>query len=166
MVVEKLQQAVGDIKEHRNEIINNLINFSKTDSLLFWDTDENIAKKQEQVWGPIMQWVGEMLHAQYVTTNNLDVPMQKANTLNNFKMFLENMSDKELAAFYLAALNMRSGILAAALVKGKINAKQAFEASALEELVQSEHWGKDKLAEERRKSMLDELKEIEKFLKQ
>lgn len=166
MVVEKLQQAVSDIKEHRNDIITNLLNFSKTDSLLFWDTDENVAKKQEQVWGPIMQWMGEMLHAQYVTSNNLNVPMQKANTLNNFKKFLENMSDKELAAFYLATLNMRSGILAAALVKGKINAKQAFEASALEELVQSEHWGKDKLAEERRQNMLNELKDIEKFLKQ
>ena len=143
-----------------------MFHISKTDSLLFWDADENVAKKQEQVWGPIIQWMGETLHSQYVTTNKLSVPLQKANTMQNFKQFVENMSDKELAAFYLATLNMRSGILAAALVKGRINAQQAFEASALEELVQTEHWGKDKFAEERRQNMLDELIDIEKFLKQ
>ena len=166
MVEQKLQQAVNDIKNYRSDIISKLIQFSKTDSLLFWDTDAKVAQRQQEVWGPIMQWMGEMLHAQYITSTNLNVPLQKANTLKNFQKFLETMSDKELAAFYLAALNMRSGILAAAFVKGKINAKQAFEASALEELVQSEHWGKDKLAEERRSKMLNELKDIEKFLKQ
>ncbi len=166
MTVEKLQQAVGEIKDNRADIIAKLLQFSKTDSLLFWDSDDKVAKKQQEVWGPIMQWMGETLHAQYVTTNKLDVPLQKANTMENFQKFVEKMSDRELAAFYFATLNMRSGILAAALVKGRINAKQAFEASALEELVQSEYWGKDKFAEERRNNMLNELKDIEKFLKQ
>ncbi len=166
MTVAKLQQAVSEIKDNRADIIDRLLQFSKTDSLLFWDSDAKVAKKQKEVWGPIMQWMGETLHAQYITTNKLDVPLQKANTMENFQKFVESMSDKELAAFYLATLNMRSGILAAALVKGKINAKQAFEASALEELVQSEYWGKDKFAEDRRHNMLNELKDIEKFLKQ
>ena len=166
MIVTKLQQAVSEIKENRSDIIARLLQFSKTDSLLFWDSDDKVAKRQQEVWGPIMQWMGETLHAQYVTTSKVDVPLQKANTMENFQKFVEKMSDKELAAFYLATLNMRSGILAAALVKGKINAKQAFEASALEELVQSEHWGKDKFAEDRRKNLLNELKDIEKFLKQ
>ena len=74
-------------------------------------------------------------------------------------------SDKELAAFYLAALNMRSVLLAAALVKGRLNARQAFEASCLEELWQAEKWGVEEEAEKRRQSLKQELVEIEDFLK-
>ena len=78
---------------------------------------------------------------------------------------MQTLNDKELTGFYFAALNTCSILLAAALIKGKINAKQAFEASCLEELWQAEKWGNDEAAENRRKSLLQELEEIEVFIK-
>lgn len=70
-----------------------------------------------------------------------------------------------MAAFYLAALDMRSVLLAAALVKGHLNAEEVYEAAFLEELWQAENWGIDEEAEEKRRELKAELEEIEDFLK-
>ena len=78
---------------------------------------------------------------------------------------MEGMSDEELAAFYLASMNMKSELLAAALVKGHINADEAYKAAYLEELSQADRWGYDEIAEERRQNMRSELSDIEDFLK-
>ena len=74
-------------------------------------------------------------------------------------------ANKELGAFYVAALNMKSVLLAAALVKGKINANQAFEAAFLEELWQNENWGADEEALKKREELKQELVDVENFLK-
>lgn len=165
MTKEKLKQAVCEIKQHRDDIIAKLVQFSKSDSLLFWDTDASVAQKQEQLWAPVLKWARQAMNIGYTTTDTLNVPEQDAGSLDRLKSFIEGMSDEELAAFYLASMNMKSELLAAALVKGHINADQAYNAAYLEELCQSERWGQDQCAEERRLSMKSELNDIEKFLK-
>lgn len=165
MTKTKLEQAVCEIKQHRNDVISRLVQFSKTDSLLFWNKDAVWASKQEKLWAPVLRWADKTMNADYITTDKLEVVEQSKHTLEGLQHFIEKMSDKELAAFYLASINMRSELLAAALVKGHINAEQAFDAAYLEELSQAERWGRDELAEERRQLMKNELTEIEDFLK-
>ena len=165
MTKEKLEQAITEIKNHREEIITRLVQFSKTDSLLFWDKEVSLYKKQEELWGPILKWAHHNLNAKYLTTDKMEVVEQKKNTLQGLKKFLETMSDKELAAFYLASINMKSELLAAALVRGFINAETAYNAAYLEEISQAERWGKDENAEQKRQVLKKELIDIENFLK-
>ena len=164
MTVNKLEQAVGEIKVRRGDVIDKLVEFAPTDSLLFWANNDELIKKQEQLWNPILNWANKELNAKYITTKNLDVPEQDEYSINNLKNFMENLSDKELAAFYLASVNMKSELLAAALVKGHISAEQAFDAANLEELWQAEHWGKESVSEQKRQSLKQELRDIEQFL--
>ncbi len=166
MTVEKLKQAVGEIQERREDVIDRLLQFAPTDSLLFWGNNEDLVKKQEQLWSPVLNWANREINTKYITTRDLNVPEQDEYSLNNLKNFMENLSDKELAAFYLASVNMKSELLAAALVKGHISAEQAFDAANLEELWQTEHWGKESVSEERRQSLKRELHDIEQFLNQ
>ncbi|MBQ8784846.1 MAG: hypothetical protein IJZ59_02255 [Alphaproteobacteria bacterium] len=165
MTKEKLEQAITEIKNHREEIITRLVQFSKTDSLLFWDKEVSLYEKQEELWGPILKWAHHNLNAKYMTTDKMEVVEQKKNTLQGLKKFLETMSDKELAAFYLASINMKSELLAAALVRGFINAETAYNAAYLEEISQAERWGKDENAEQKRQVLKKELIDIENFLK-
>jgi len=160
-----LQKSIAQIADNRNEIIDKLVKFSLTDMLLFWSANEDLAKHQQKLWLPILSWAKQDLETKYKTTKTFDVPEQDSNAGEKLKLFLQSLSDKELTGFYFAALNMRSVLLAAALIKGKITAQQAFEASCLEELWQAEKWGNDKAADCRRKSLLQELKEIETFVK-
>lgn len=111
-----------------------------------------------------MKWAREELDAKFVTTQSLDVPEENRTSGYRLKQFMETLSDRELTAFYAAALKMRSVLLAAALVKGKINSEEAFRAAFLDELWQAETWGADEEAENRRQTIKNEICEIEKFL--
>ncbi len=164
MTLEKLKQATEEIAQYRQDIIKRLLQYAGTDLLLFWGTNKDLVAKQEKLWQPLLEWAKEEFQTQFVKTQQLDVPIQDKQTGVRLKLFLESLSDKELAAYYLAALNMRSVLLAAALVKGRITAKQAFEAAYLEELYQAEVWGSDDEAEAKRQERLQELCDIEKFL--
>ena len=126
-----LEKTAKEIGKSREEIIDRLVQFALTDMLLFWGQNKSLVERQEKTWGPLLEWANEEINTKFIRTQGLDVPEQEKTSGYRLKMFLEKLSDKELAAFYAAALNMKSVLLAAALVKGRINAKQAFEAAYL-----------------------------------
>ncbi len=159
-----LEKAREEIAKNRAEVIERLVQFSMTDLLLFWGQEKDLMERQTKIWGPILAWAEEKMKAKFVTTQGLDVPQENQTSGYRLKVFLESLSDKELTAFYAAALQMRSVLLAAALVRGKINAEEAFQAAFLDELWQAEIWGSDEEAEKRRQTIKSEIEEIERFL--
>ena len=159
-----LDKAKEEIAKNRAEVIERLVQFSMTDLLLFWGQEKDLMERQAKIWGPILAWAEEKMKAKFATTQSLDVPQENQASGYRLKVFLENLSDKELTAFYAAALQMRSVLLAAALVRGKINAQEAFQAAFLDELWQAENWGSDEEAEKRRQTIKSEIEEIERFL--
>ncbi len=166
MTKSKLEKAATEIGVNRQEISDKIEKFLMTDMLLFWGTEKDLIARQEKIWAPILDWTKKAFEADFVKTHDLNVPEQNVKSGARIRRFVEMLSDRELAAFYLAALNMRSVLLAAALVRSRISADEAFEASYLEELWQAENWGADEEAEKRREERRQELVEIEKFLKE
>lgn len=164
-MTEKMVKMEREIGEHRDEIVDKMVQFLLTDMMLFWGQEKDLIASQEKVWRPLLEWAQQALDAKLVTTNDLDVPKENLQSGYRLKLFLQDLSDKELVAFYVAALDMRSVLLAAALVKGRLSADEAFEAAFLEELWQAKNWGADDEAENRRAELKQELIEIEEFLK-
>ena len=161
-----LEKAREEIAKNRAEVIERLVQFSMTDLLLFWGQEKDLMERQAKIWGPILAWAEEKMKAKFAITQSLDVPQENQASGYRLKVFLESLSDKELTAFYAAALQMRSVLLAAALVRGKINAEEAFQAAFLDELWQAENWGSDEEAEKRRQTIKSEIIEIERFLQE
>lgn len=160
---EVLKKAVSEMGKYRCEIIGKLLDFAKTDVLFFWGEKRDLFLQQQEKWLPILEWAASELNTKLKKTETLDIPDNSA--MNNpLENILNQMNDKELACFYAAALDIRSVLLALALVKGRINADEAYQLSYLEELWQNERWGVDGEADCRRKERLAELKEIESFL--
>ncbi len=157
-------QLESDVRQNRHEIIERLINFSTYDVLLFWSGDEQVCQLQQKKWTPIIKWVNDLIKACFVTTEGLESPKANQVTAQELKSVLEGFSDKQLAVFYSTALNMRSVLLALALVKGRIDAAEAFELAELEELYQAEKWGSEPQAEARRNSIKQQLVEAESYL--
>lgn len=160
-----LKSAMADMAQNREQIIDKLVQFAMTDVLLFWSGDDDLAKRQERLWTPVLKWAEQEIELNLQTTTALDVPNQEEESIARLRSFLEAFSDKELVALFKAALNMRSVLLAAALVKGQINAEQAFEAAFVEELWQMERWGIVEEAQKKRDELKQELIDIETFLK-
>lgn len=161
---QNLKQVEKDIKQHRAEIIDRLVNFALNDVLLFWSTDKDVKKEQQEKWLPILRWVDETLNARFKQTTSLETEKTDKKATHELKKYLDSLSDKELTSFYIAALNMRSVLLAVAMIKGRINAAEAFELSELEELYQARKWGSEPVAEARRNSIKDSLISAEKYL--
>ena len=153
-----------DVQKNKNAIIDRLVNFALNDVLLFWSTDKKVQKEQEKSWSPIIVWANQTVNVDLKKTDSLEVQSENVNTSSRLKDYLSSLSDKELSGFYIAALNMRSVLLALALVKGKINANEAFELSELEELYQARKWGTEPVAEARRNSIKNLLISTEKYL--
>ncbi len=163
---QNLKQVEEDIKQHRAEIIDRLVNFALNDVLLFWSTDKEVKKEQQEKWLPILKWVDDTLNTRFKQTTSLETDTSGKTAATELKKYLDNLSDKELTSFYVAALNMRSVLLAVAMIKGRINATEAFELSELEELYQARKWGSEPVAEARRNSIKDSLISAEKYLRQ
>lgn len=164
-MTKKLERLTTDAALHRKEIIDDLIKYSLTDMLFFWSTEKGLMERQFAEWQPLLDWAENEFETKYEKTESLDVPQSNHATGWRLKSFLDELSDKELAAFFVAAQNMRSVLLAAALIKKHITADQAFKAAFLEELYQAENWGSDDETEKRRGQLKQELMEIEAFLK-
>ena len=160
-----LNKAVHEIVNYREDIEIKLLEFAKTDLLFFWSEKNDLYLRQKKEWQPILDWVEDTLLVKINITSKLDVPNNEE-LQNSLKGLFAKMTEKELACYYAAALNMKSVLLALALVKGKIDAKEAGKLSYLEELWQNEMWGNDEEAIKRRKERCDELVEIESYLKQ
>lgn len=160
-----LKAALKDVSQNREAVIDKLVEFSGTDMLLFWGENKDLIERQQQLWQPILDWAQQTMDMELKTTQGIDVPEQDEETGTRMRAFLNSLSDRELLAFFKAALDMRSVLLAAALVKGRLTAEQAFEAAFVEELWQSENWGVVEEAQQRREELKAELIEIENFLK-
>ena len=153
-----LKAMAKDVAQHRDEIIERMVNFSLTDTLLFRNPEER------QVWDPIVEWAKKNMDADFKTSESLEVPMENNASLPRLQVFLEKLSDKELAAFYQTGKITKSVLLAAALVKKQITADEAFRAAFLEEIWQADKWGHDAEADQRREVIRQELIDVEKFL--
>lgn len=165
MMQTDLKAALKDVSQNREAVIDKLVEFSGTDMLLFWGENKDLIERQQQLWQPILDWAQQTMDMELKTTQGIDVPEQDEETGTRMRAFLNSLSDRELLAFFKAALDMRSVLLAAALVKGRLTAEQAFEAAFVEELWQSENWGVVEEAQQRREELKAELIEIENFLK-
>ncbi len=165
MNINDWQAIEKDVAKNKTALIERMVNFALNDVLLFWSTDEKVQKEQEEKWTPIIVWANETVNVEFKKTSTLEVSQDNVNTASKLKEYLSSLSNKELSAFYVAALNMRSVLLALALVKEKISAKEAFELSELEELYQARKWGSEPVAEARRNSIKNILVCTEEYLR-
>ena len=93
-----LKAMAKDVAQHRDEIIERMVNFSLTDTLLFRNPDaEDLIAEERQVWDPIVEWAKKNMDADFKTSESLEVPMENNASLPRLQVFLEKLSDKELA---------------------------------------------------------------------
>ena len=52
-------QIEEDVRLHRQELTDRLVDFALHDVLLYWSPDEKLQKEQEENWMPILQWADE-----------------------------------------------------------------------------------------------------------
>ena len=83
-----LKAMAKDVAQHRDEIIERMVNFSLTDTLLFRNPDaEDLIAEERQVWDPIVEWAKKNMDADFKTSESLEVPMENNASLPRLQAF-------------------------------------------------------------------------------
>ncbi len=159
----ELEKAILELPQNQKKMRQQLLDFFDTDLLFFFSDKPELYLRQKQEWQPILDWIEELWLIKPNFTQSLDVP-DNTKLKDKLPMMFDKMNSKEFCCWYAASLNLRSILLGLALVLRKIDAKQAANLAAIEEIWQNEQWGEDKEAWATRQARDDELREIESFL--
>lgn len=159
------KQAEKEIAENREEVIQKLVDFSFTDTLLFWSKDTKIKKIQEEKWAPVLFWFSKKFNINLEKTDSFDVPKGNQRYRNEMEAVMDKLPIKQLTAFYFISVRLKSTLLALAMVEGQISAEEAVELSYLEEIHQNEIWRTERKSFYARKQIKKEIEEIEEYLK-
>ena len=150
---------------NRQAIIDQLINYGSTDLLCYRaDSPRDLTERQESVWQPLVDWVSVGLGAELVVTSGVVPIAQPEASLAALRRIIEAYDDFRLAALQSAVAAMGSLILGVALVEGRIDADEAYEASQLDETYQIEFWGEDAEARARRERLHRDVSAAARFL--
>ncbi len=158
-----LETAVRELAQNREKMQCQLLDFSDTDLLFFFSDKPELYLRQVKSWQPVLDWVESIFRVKPKVTQGLDVPDNNKLKVKMSEMF-KQLGDKEFCCWYAAALNLRSVLLGLAIVLRKVDAKQAAELAAIEEIWQNEQWGQDEEALALRQAKDKDLNEIESFL--
>lgn len=151
-------------EKHRMDILEDMLRFMQTDTILFWSSEPNLFAYQQKHWQPIIDKVNEEFNVEFKPTTEI-TPPDNRDAMIQLSFYFFAIFDEELTACYLAAQEMKSALLGVALIKQKISVDEAFEAAFLEELYQNQKWGEDAAALNARAQTKEHLKEIMEYLR-
>jgi chaperone required for assembly of F1-ATPase len=152
------------VSENRDFIETTLAEFVLTDTVLFWSDKAEIKSLQKEQWQPVLDCLAEQNNWHFCTTEDFCLPQENEHNGELFAGYLKTLSLKKITALYLAATNMKSPLLAVAMIENILPAIKAFDLAFLEELYQVKEWGEDVSAANLRQKILEDLQTIEEYL--
>ena len=123
-----------------------------------------LAKLQHDVWQPVLDWMAERHQAEFVVAVGVIPVEQPSATLTAVRNAIAQHDDMSLSALHATTHATGSVVLALALIEGQRDATALVAASQLDEQYQSEQWGEDAEAAERRAALAEEIKACARFV--
>ncbi|MGH6950704.1 MAG: ATP12 family protein [Vitreimonas sp.] len=123
-----------------------------------------LVARQASAWDPLVGWGAETLGAQLPVVTGVIAADVAPAALAALRKAAAGLDDFRLTALSQAAGLTGSALIGFALVEGKIEARQAFAAAALDDLWGLEHWGEDAEARARLERVRAELDVLGRFI--
>ena len=157
--------VIDRVTPQRASICAELTAYGGNDCLCYQDAEDNeLAVRQAQGWGPWLDWARAALGADLLVATGIMPVTQPQDSLTALGRAVAAHDDWELGMLYRATTLGGSLVLGLAMTRGEMTADAMFNAAFLDELWQSEKWGSDWEAEDRRANIRTELGQAESFL--
>lgn len=150
--------------EGRAEWSEMVISYLNSDLLCYRAPDAELAKRQAEIWQPVLDKVGARLGVSFGVTEGIMTIRQSPVLSEGAHAILNQMSVAELFAVKLLTEVTGSGALALAVAAGDLSSEEAFSASRLDETYQEEKWGVDEEAAARAKALKRDFEDVVRFL--
>ena len=110
---------------------------------------EDLAARQAQAWDPVIAWAREHLGARFVLGEGLVFVAQPEEALAAVHAAIPR-DPWRLGALHAVTTLTGSALIALALLRGRLSVAEAWAAAHVDEDWNTEFWGRDELALERR----------------
>jgi chaperone required for assembly of F1-ATPase len=146
--------ALDVVSRAREQSLEGVLRYAGSDMLCYFaETPASLVRRQEEAWGPLLDWVKATYGLTFVRASGIVHRDQPQETLAELTRALERIDDFTLAGLAFSTALFGSAILALALRAGRIDAAQAMAAARLDEVFQEERWGVDAEAAARSDAM-------------
>ncbi len=153
-LTQLVSTALDRVGPERPAITEQMLKFAETDLLCYRaDQPEELARRQQEGWQPLLDWAAASLDAPLLVTTGLLAIAQPPASLAALKRYLDRQDVWRLTAGQAACAAAGSLVLAVAMLEGRLDGGQVFALSALDETFQMERWGEDWEAAERRQRL-------------
>lgn len=157
--------AVDRVMPARATIIADVAGYAGTDLVCYRaEQPPALVQRQAHHWDPLIDWLRRRYDVSLVVTAGIVAVSQPPATLTVLTRRVAAFPDFALAAFASLVGATGSLVIALALADGEITPEQAAHAAQLDELFQTERWGADAEAVERRVAQLGDLVSGKRFL--
>ena len=154
--------VIDRVMSQQMAIINELANYGGNDLLCYRADDNDLAARQQQQWQPWIDWARVEFNVNLRVAAGI-MPLAQPN-ISGFKEPLQKLDVWRLGVLHRVVSLGGSLILGLGFVAGRLDEDQLFITAFLDELWQSEKWGRDFEAEERQNNIRAELGEAARFL--
>ncbi len=157
--------AIDRVAARRDDVIAATVKYAETDLLCYRaDMPSDLVELQARRWQPILDWARAALGAELQVTDGLRPIDQSPNALGALRGAVAQFDDLGLTGLSALAGVTGSLILALAMAHARIDAAEGGALALLDEQYQSDRWGLDPEAEERRARTRAEIAETLRFL--
>ena len=159
---------IDKINPNRKNLHDELIKYSMNDLICYRvskSENEILYNLQVKKWNKWIEWAENFFSIKLLISESIMPVNQNDDTSRKVLNILNDLDSWEFGCLYQSTKLSGSFFLGFAYISKIINVKQFFSLSFLEELYQIEKWGSDYESSIRHKSILRELKKIDKFLK-
>ena len=157
--------AVDRIMNQKNDVFETLRNILSMDMILYRSgNNSDLSKLQEKEWQPLVKWLDVKFNCKLTINYELKPLNQKESELLKCTNLIKELDHFSLSGFSHLVSISGSFILGLSFYFKKINSHKLYELALLEELFQSNKWGSDDFANERRENIKKEITEACEFL--
>ena len=136
--------AIDRVAPRRDEVIADIMAFAGTDLICYRaDNPAELARRHIAYWQPLVDWAADTFGARLRVTEGLTHIAQDEDALAALRSALTGIGSFSLAALHNATTLTGSAIIGLALLKGRLDVGQAFDASHVDEAWQAELCGED-----------------------
>lgn len=114
------------------------------------EAPDELVAMQAQAWDPIVEWARNSLGARFVLAQGVMPVKQPPEAIAAFADQVRDLSALELGALHVVTTLTGSALLALAVGRGEMSARDAWAAAHVDEDFQIARWGEDEEAAERR----------------
>jgi chaperone required for assembly of F1-ATPase len=157
--------AVDRIMNQKNDVFETLRNILSMDMILYRSgNNSDLSKLQEKEWQPLVKWLDVKFNCKLTINYELKPLKQKESELLKCTNLIKELDHFSLSGFSHLVSISGSFILGLSFYFKKISSKKLYELALIEELFQSNKWGSDDFANERRANIKKEITEACEFL--